>query len=32
MQTTGIPDRAAPGQSGTGLKKVNDAVTRPVPD
>jgi hypothetical protein len=27
-----MPDRSASGQSGTGLKKTNDAWTGPVPD
>jgi hypothetical protein len=31
-QNAGMPDRPASGQSGTGLKKTNDAATGPVPD
>jgi hypothetical protein len=32
MLTTGMPDCPASSQSGTGLKKTNDAGTVPVPE
>jgi hypothetical protein len=32
MQNAGMPDCSASGQSGTVLKKTNDAATGPVPD
>jgi hypothetical protein len=32
IENAGMPDCPASGQSGTGLKKTNDAETGPVPD